>query len=336
MHEETIFLNEKLNKSELDYDEEGQIINTEMVTAMEGVPDLNLLITGNISGIIKFWKLFDNKEVEEQINYLTNPNIHIGQIRCITYIKTERKQLLFTGGEDTYLIMITIHKNNLWSINKFNKFPNNRINKPITGVINSICDINDGKHVFYNIGSRLAGFDITLRELTVLKEYQSEVINMMSYVTELKLLIYATDKIKAIDPINSSIIYSISLDIPIQSFFNCILNGVQYFITSSRKVVENSLQSEITYFTFVDNVFRKTSNYTVNGDIIKLIYCYDLRSFVIVLKEGLFYLQNIENENVKKKLYYDQTPFTNGCYLGDGMNLVFATNEGKLDFFKCY
>jgi len=331
VHEETVFINEELEKSVVDNEDE--ILEKEYITAMEGIPDLGILVTGNISGEIKFWKLKLNGEDINNQEFLINPKLHEGRVHTITYITSESdKKLIFTGGEDLNLNVIIINEEQYWEVKQFNKFPINRLSHlgDITGNINSICNIFDGKHLVYNIGSKIAVFNINNMEIENIKEFQPDVINNMFYINDLKLLVYTTNNIiKAFNPIDSDFTYTFPIESPISNLIHCMFNNQHYFIGSHN--------DNIFYYSFTNGEFKKVKNYKmIGGTIEKLIYCYDNRTFVIILKEGIFFLQNIENENIKKRLFYDQSPFTCGCYLGDSSTLAFATSEGKIDFFKCY
>ncbi len=328
VHDETVNLNEKLNDEETpeNYDE---IVNEEIVTAMEGIPDLELLVTGNKSGVIKFWKILDEIQGED---YLSDPKLHQGKILSIAYLNSNDKKYILTGGEDCTLVLITITDNKEWEVRKFNKFPSNRVTTfgKIIGDINSICNTYNGKHILYNIGSKIAIFNIISMEIVNIQEYQPENILNMIYLKNQNLLVYSTEThIKALNPFNSEINYSYSLDSPIVNLIYCNYNNQQSFIGN----FVNS--SKIIHFTFENEEFKKIKSYEVQGKIANLNYCHDKRTLIIVFKEGLFHLTNIENEQKKRKLFYDQTPLTYGCYLGDGRNIALANDEGKLEFFTC-
>ncbi len=360
MHEETVYLNEKLNQSVVDNEDDKQskqgqghrsaksfhsipsthsrvsslyqrqLLERESVTAMEGIPDLEMLVTGNNSGIIKFWKVGGN-EVETK-NYLKDPKLHNGKILSIMYLSSIVRKFIFTGGEDSNFVAIVISEDDKkWEVRKINKYPINSITftQVITGDITSICNACDGKHVFYSIGSKIAVFRISTMEIVNIQEYQVENINTMVYLDDLKLLIYSTDfNLKAINPFESDITYSFSLDLPLTHFIACKINNQHCFIATLANT------SKIVHFTFENEEFKKIKTYEVQGSINKLLYCYDKRTFIIVMKEGVFYLQNIENAKIKKKLVYDQTLFSSGCYLCDGSTIAIANVGGKIDFFK--
>lgn len=329
VHSETVFLNDDLQNSNIE--NENELTEHEEVTAMESLPDLEILVTGNKNGVVKFWKLGGKDEITGQ-NYLRDHKLHNGKVLSITYLSSDFKRFIFTGGEDSVLCMISVSDSNEWEVKKFNRFPTNRVTNsgPVTGEINSICNGFNGKHVYYSIGSKISVFNMIVNEIVNIQEFQQEIIHSMIYVKELALLIYSTDfAIKAISPEDSDRQFTMALEFPLTNLIACQANNQHHFIGN----YVNS--GKLVHFTVVNDEFVKVKSYEIPGSIVKLFYCFDRRTFAATMKEGFFFLVNIEKESVKKRSHYDQTPFTNGAYLGDGRTICVSTIDAKLDFFNC-
>jgi len=226
----TIPLTDEFNKSNVDQ----QKIDSETVTCMIAIPDLELVVTGNQSGILKFWKFGETFQIE---NIMDDPKVHGDKILAMCYFNDGKS--FFSGGCDSTLGFVNLD-NPKWEFDTYNKYPENQVTRKtdlITGDITSICNSFDGKHLFYNIGSKITVFDVMDKKITNIMEFQLEIIYSMLYMEKSKQLLYTTDKsIKMIDPFDSSVNFSLSLDVTIYNLISCYSSlQSKFFIIGSSK-----------------------------------------------------------------------------------------------------
>ncbi len=217
-----------------------------------------------------------------------------------------------------------------WEYDKFNKYPDNQVTRKseiIKGDIKSICNALDGKHLFYNIGAKIAVLNIFEKKISNIMEFQKENIHSMIYLDKFKALVYSTDfNLHMINPYDSSINFSLKIGITIENLITCFSNlQNKIFIIGSNK-------NEVIYFDVEKkNEIQKIKSFTFPSKIIKLFYCNDKNTFGIGLEDSCYWLQNIDSGELRKK---NLTRNSNGCYLGEGKTIIFITKEGNIDIFN--
>jgi len=353
-HINSVSLNDELNKTNVSQGKK----ESELITEMLSMPDLQLIVTGNQIGIIKFWN-YD----EFTLEHLIDEPICFGKVKTLCYM-FDKKNLFAGGGDSTLILINLVDGESKWKVEKFASYSittaislegknlkeSNESNDQLKGSISKICSALDYQHIFYNIGPKIACFDNYNKKLTNIFEYQKQDINSMVYIEKLHLLVYSTNKtINYIDPYNNNIKYSLNIN---NSLFNLTACSGKQFSnmicgTRDNEIIFYSLsipssmsfnQNNLSINSIPsNNCFEivKYKIYKYKSNIVKVSYCYDDKTILIALQEGIFFLQNIDVEENKKKGSAFKNPFSNGCYFGDGHTLAMSSEDGNVDVFSC-
>ena len=176
---------------------------------MISLPDLEIIVTGNQVGVVKFWK-YD----EFTIEHIIEEPVVKERVNSLCYLGDKRH--LFAGGSDSTLSLIYLEGIN--NIDKWHVFDYTYSEicidldmKSCIGEIIKICSALDYQHIFYNIGSKIVCFNNYTKKITNISQQQEHDILSMVYLEKQKLLIYSTNNsIQYINPYNSTTYYSIS------------------------------------------------------------------------------------------------------------------------------
>jgi hypothetical protein len=156
-------------------------------------------------------------------------------------------------------------------------------------------------------------------------------VNDLIFLKKDNLLVILTETyMKAINPFDSEISYKLELD--------SLITNLTFIDTGEKSFfIGNNVNSNmIKFYSFNKTEFKKLINeFSYNGPVSKILYCYDRRTIIVILFNGLFFLQNIENEKIRKKFSYNQIPYLNGCYCCDGSTVILTNSDAKFDIFKC-
>jgi len=254
-------------------------------------------------------------------NYLQKSieRIHTGEIKTLCYINDGRT--LLSGGKDSSLAIIDILTYKYDKVSSLN-------GKVLTGEVTSICNGNDGIHIFYSVGNSIATLDLRSRKLVGVYEGNHEKISSMVWLKEYRILICSRDSdIFAINPFENTVQFSLSQANPTKNLVVTHSETRNKFILFATNYSDMLLSFALESPTSI--VSLETINYS--SKIVNLLNCYDNKSIAITLEEGIWYLKNIDKDFQKKK-FYQQCPYTSSCFIKDGLTFVFANDQEILEF----